>query len=217
MASIRKAKKLGIYKVPKYTKDRAKLMADTRKLISDANRRLKGLNQAGYKGTWASKKLIERLDTKVLKAWSKQGKIKVRKTLTNTQLKAIQKATQQFLTSQTSKVSGIKKVKESTLDSLRATLSKDIELDEMDVETADIELDEMDVETAYEMLSNKDFDYFNNADRVGASTMWALIEDAKEYNQSEDTFISRLLNMYDSSNDLDAIERAKRLYDRYIL
>lgn len=205
MASIRKAKKLGIYKAPKYTKERAKLIADTRKLVSDANRRLKGLNQAGYKGTWASKKLADRLDTKVLKAWNKQGKIKIDKTLTNTQLKAIQKATQQFMTSQTSKVSGIKKVKESTLDSLRATLSKDIELDEMDVESA------------YEMLSNKDFDYFNNADRVGASTMWALIEDAKEYDQSEDTFISRLLNMYDSSNDLDAIERAKRLYDRYIL
>lgn len=205
MASIRKAKKLGIYKAPKYTKERAKLIADTRKIVSDANRRLKGLNQAGYKGTWASKKLADRLDTKVLNAWNKQGKIKINKTLTNTQLKAIQKATQQFMTSQTSKVSGIKKVKESTLDSLRATLSKDIELDEMDVESA------------YEMLSNKDFDYFNNADRVGASTMWALIEDAKEYDQSEDTFISRLLNMYDSSNDLDAIERAKRLYDRYIL
>lgn len=205
MASIRKAKKLGIYKAPKYTKERAKLIADTRKLVSDANRRLKGLNQAGYKGTWASKKLADRLDTKILNAWTKQGKIKVNKILTNTQLKAIQKATQQFMSSQTSKVSGIKKVKESTLDSLRATLSKDIELDEMDVESA------------YEMLSNKDFDYFNNADRVGASTMWALIEDAKEYDQSEDTFISRLLNMYDSSNDLDAIERAKRLYDRYIL
>lgn len=205
MASIRKAKKLGIYKAPKYTKERAKLIADTRKLVSDANRRLKGLNQAGYKGTWASKKLADRLDTKILNAWNKQGKIKLNKTLTNTQLKAIQKATQQFMTSQTSKVSGIKKVKESTLDSLRATLSEDIELDEMDVESA------------YEMLSNKDFDYFNNADRVGASTMWALIEDAKEYNQNEDTFISRLLNMYNSSNDLDAIERAKRLYDRYIL
>lgn len=205
MASIRKAKKLGIYKAPKYTKERAKLIADTRKIVSEANRRLKGLNQAGYKGTWASKKLADRLDTKVLNAWNKQGKIKLNKTLTNTQLKAIQKATQQFMTSQTSKVSGIKKVKKSTLDSLRATLSKDIELDEMDVESA------------YEMLSNKDFDYFNNADRVGASTMWALIEDAKEYDQSEDTFISRLLNMYDSSNDLDAIERAKRLYDRYIL
>lgn len=205
MASIRKAKKLGIYKAPKYTKERAKLIADTRKIVSDANRRLKGLNQAGYKGTWASKKLADRLDTKVLNAWNKQGKIKLNKTLTNTQLKAIQKATQQFMTSQTSKVSGIKKVKESTLDSLKATLSKDIELDEMDVESA------------YDMLSNKDFDYFNNADRVGASTMWALIEDAKEYNQTEDTFISRLLNMYNSSNDLDAIERAKRLYDRYIL
>lgn len=205
MVSIRKAKKLGIYKIPKNTKDRARILKNTRELVSLANRRLKGLNNAGYKGTWASKKLSARLDTKILKAWTKQGKIKINKNLTNTQLKAIEKAIQQFLTSQTSKVSGIRKVKESTLDSLRATLSSDTTLDEIDVETA------------YEMLSNKDFDYFNNADRVGASTMWALIEDAKEYNQSEDTFVNRLLNMYNSSNDLDARERAKRLYDRYIL
>ena len=47
--------------------------------------------------------------------------------------------------------------------------------------------------------------------------MWALIEDAKEYNQSEDTFVNMVLNMYNSSNDLDAVDRAKRLYDRYIL
>ena len=205
MASIRKAKKLGIYKAPKYTKDRAKLMADTRKLVEQANRRLKGLNNAGYKGTYASKKLANRLDTKVLKAWTKQGKIKVNKTLSNTQLKAIQKATQQFLASKTSTGKGIREVKTSTLESLKATLSKDVELSELEIEDA------------YDMLSNKDFDYFNKADRIGASTMWALIEDAIEYDKTEDDFIRSLNNIFDFSNDLDAIEKAKRLYDRYIL
>lgn len=205
MASIRKAKKLGIYKQPKYTKERAKIMAETRALVDKANRRLKGLENAGYKGTWASKKLEQRLDTKVLNAMNKKGRIKVNKNLSNTQLLAIQKSTNQFLTSATSRPSGIKSVREKTIDSLRATLSKDINL-------ADI-----DVETAYDMLSDKDFDYFNKDDRIGASTMWALIEDAVELEQNENTFINNLLNIMDFSNDKDAIERARRLYDKYVL
>lgn len=205
MASIRKAKKLGIYKAPKYTKERAKLMAETRALVDKANRRLKGLKNAGYSNTWASKKLANRLDTETLKAWDKSGKIKINKRMTNTQLLAIQKKTNQFMTSKTSKVSGIKDVRSATIESLRATFSKDEKL-------SDIE-----VETAYDMLADKDFDYFNNEDRVGASTLWALIEDAIEYEQNEDTFLNRLLNIYESSNDLDARERAKRLYEKYVL
>lgn len=205
MASIRKAKKFGIYKAPKYTKERAKIMAETRALVDKANRRLKGLESAGYKGTWASKKLANRLDTKVLKAMDKKGRIKVNRNLTNTQLLSIQKATKQFLTSETSKVSGIRRVKNSTLESLKATLSKDMNMSDKDIESA------------YEMLSDKDFDYFNKDDRIGASTMWALIEDAIEYEQKESTFIQNLLNIMDFSNDNDAINKAKRLYDKYVL
>lgn len=205
MASIRKSKKLGIYKSPKYTKERAKIMAETRALVDKANRRLKGLESAGYKGTWASKKLTNRLDTKVLNAMNKKGRIKVNKNLTNTQLLSIQKATKQFLTSETSKVSGIRRVKNSTLESLKATLSKDMNMSDKDIESA------------YEMLSDKDFDYFNKDDRIGASTMWALIEDAIEYEQKESTFIQNLLNIMDFSNDKDAINKAKRLYDKYVL
>ena len=205
MASIRKAKKLGIYKAPKYTKDRAKLMAETRALVDKANRRLKGLKNAGYSGTYASKKLANRLDTKVLKAITKTGKIKLNKNLTNTQLKGIQKATKQFLDSKTSKVSGIKEVKRSTLESLKATLSKDVSLSELEIEDA------------YEMLSDKDFDYFNQEDRIGASTMWALIEDAIEYEKTEEGFISSLQSIMDFSNDVDARNKAKRLYEKYVL
>lgn len=205
MASIRKSKKLGIYKAPKYTKERAKIMAETRALVDKANRRLKGLESAGYKGTWASKKLSNRLDTKVLNAMDKKGRIKVNKNLTNTQLLSVQKATKQFLSSETSRVSGIKRVKNNTLESLKATLSKDMNMSDKDIESA------------YEMLSDKDFDYFNKDDRIGASTMWALIEDAIEYEEHESTFIQNLLNIMDFSNDKDAINKAKRLYDKYVL
>ena len=201
MASIRKAKKLGLYKKPKQDKE---LLRETRELVEKANRRLKGLKSAGYQGSWSSRRLSDRLDTKVLKAWNKSGKIKVNKNLNNTQLLTIQKATNQFLTSSTSTAKGIESVKAKTMETLKASLSKDEKLSDMEVETA------------YEMLANKDFDYFNNKDRVGASTMWALIEDAIEYNQTESTFINRVLNMYESSNDLDAKERLKRLYEVYV-
>ena len=97
MASIRKSKKLGIYKAPKYTKERSKLLKETRDLVDKANRRLKGLKNAGYEGTWASRKLLQRLNTDTLKALDTSGKIKIRNNMTNTQLIAIQKKTKQFM------------------------------------------------------------------------------------------------------------------------
>lgn len=204
MASIRKAKKLGIYKAPKYTKERAKLMAETRKLVEQANRRLKGLNNAGYKGTWASKKLANRIDTKVLKAWSKQGKIKINKTLTNTQLKAIQKATDQFLKSKTSTIKGIRDTELATIKSIQATLSDE----KRGLVTKE------DAEFYYDMFGNDDFNFF--ADKIGASTLWMLIDEAIENNDSEDEWVNRLAR-YITLEDLDLKERAIRLYNKYII
>lgn len=203
MASIRKAKKLGIYKPPKYTKERAKLMAETRALVEKANKRLKGLNNAGYKGTWASKKLANRIDTKTLKAWSKQGKIKLNRNLTNTQLTAIQKATKQFLKSKTSTIKGIRDTESATIKAIQETLSD---------EKRGL-VNKEDAEFYYDMFGNDDFDYF--ADKIGASTLWMLIDDAIANDDSEDDWISRL-GMYITLNDLDIRERAIRLYYKYI-
>lgn len=204
MASIRKAKKLGIYKQPKYTKERAKLIADTRKMVDKANRRLKGLKNAGYKGTWASKKLINRLDTKVLQGWSRQGKIKLNKNLTNTQIKAIQKAVDQFIKSKTSTIKGIRDTESATIKAIQSTLSD---------EKRGL-VSKEDAEFYYDMFGNNDFNYF--ADKIGASTLWMLIDEAIENNDSEDDWISRL-GMYITLNDLDIRDKAVRLYNKYIL
>lgn len=203
MASIRKAKKLGTYKKIPYTRERAKLMAETRKLVDEANRRLKGLNNAGYRGTWASKKLINRIDTKTLKAWDKTGKIKVNKNLTSTQLKAIQKATEQFLSSKTSRIKGIEETKKATIDSIKETLSEENRK----------RVTEEDAEFYYDMLGDDDFDYF--ADKIGASTLWQLIDEAIEMNDTEDSWLNRLGN-YITLNDLDIRDRAIRLYNKYV-
>lgn len=203
MASIRKAKKLGIYKKPKYTKERADLIRETRKITSQVNRRLKGLKNAGYKGTYASKKLINRLDTNKLGAY-KKGRVVVPKNATKTELMAIQKASDQFLKSKTSTARGIERTRDATIKSIQSTLSEDKKR----------KVSFEDAEFYYDMFGNDDFNYF--ADKIGASTLWALIDDAIENDFTEPEWIASL-ERYITLNDLDVRERAIRLYEKYVL
>lgn len=205
MPSIRKSKKLGIYVKPKAKAD-AEVYEETRKIVIKANKRLNALKREGLAGSWASKKLYKRLKGSKVKAYSK-GNIKISKNMTNTQLTAIERHAKQFLESKTSTKRGIDEVKKETIKSLKKALDNDKDLD----------ISALDVEDAYDMLADKDFDYFNKEDRIPASEMWALIDDAIEENQSEETFINRLLNIMDFSNDLDAVEKAKRIYNKYVL
>lgn len=203
MTSIRKAKKLGIYKVPKRTKESKQLYNETQQIVNDVNKRLRTLEKSGYGRTWSAKKLFNRMKTKKLDVYYK-GRIKLKRNLTNTQLIGIQQKSKQFLVSRTSTVKGIEEVKNETLESLKATFSQDKKLKDADVEAA------------YEMLSNKDFEFFNQEDKIGASTMWAIIEDATELDFSEETFLKRLQSIWDFSNDEDAVKKAKRIYDLYV-
>ena len=156
------------------------------------------------RGTWASKKLINRLETSTLDAWS-SGRVKISQNMTITQLRAVQKATNQFLSSKTSSLKGIQSVKESTKASLKATLSDE------DME----EITEDEVETMYSMLSDDDFKFLS--DKVGASTAWSLIEDAKESNDTEKGWINRLNRYAFEINDVDMRAKALAIYNKYIV
>lgn len=155
-------------------------------------------------GTWASKKLINRLETSTLDAWS-NGRVVIRENMTITQLRAVQKATSQFMVSKTSTLKGIESVKETTKASLKATLSDD------DIGS----LSDSEVETMYNMLSDKDFSFLS--DKVGASTAWALIEDAKEHNDTEQGWINRLNRYAFEINDVDIRNKAVAIYNKYIV
>lgn len=155
-------------------------------------------------GTWASKKLINRLETSTLDAWS-NGRVKIRENMTITQLRAVQKATSQFMASKTSTIKGIQSVKEATKESLKATLS--------DEDLGDIT--DSEVETMYNMLSDNDFKFLS--DKVGASTAWSLIEDAKESNDTEKGWINRLNRYAFEINDVDMRNKALAIYNKYIV
>jgi hypothetical protein len=212
MASIRKAKKLAkkqgkVFKAP--SSERKKLMNETREMVNKVNKRLRSLEKSGNYNSYASKKLFNRLDTKSINVLNKARNkkilsVKVTRGLTNTQLKAIQKASSQFLRSKTSTAKGIERTREQTkksmLESLKTTMDSDITKD--------------DIDDYYDMLSDRDFWYF--ADKLGASTLWQIIDEAKEKNMSESQFISTL-ELYITIPDEDIRNKAIRLYNKYVV
>ena len=176
---------------------------ETLKLAKQVNSRISQLNKHGYStGTWASKKLNTRLQTSKIGAWHR-GRVRVKESMSETQLKAIQKASRQFLDSKTSTYKGINKVKKNTIKSLASTLSDEDKG----------KLSDEDAEFYYDMLGENDFDYF--ADKIGASTLWTLIDDAITEGDSKDGWLDRL-GRYITLNDEDVRNKAIRLYNKYI-
>ena len=181
-----------------------RLEKETRKLVNKANARLDSLQRRYKSGTWATKKLANRLSSNKLRMWSKGGKIKLGKNPSKAQLLAVNKAATQFLNSATSTKKGIKATRQKTIESLRGTLSSDVE--EMSYE---------DAEKFYEMFGDSNFQTL--ADKIGSSALQACIEDAIEQGDSQDDFIKRL-EWYGgvSMNDLDMRDAAQKLYEKYV-
>lgn len=201
----RQARKKSLTRRLSTTQSTNKLEKETRKLVSKANARLDALQRRFKSGTWASKKLANRLSAGKLKMWSRQGKIKLNKRMTNTQLLAVNKAVNQFLKSKTSTKQGISDVRERTIETLRRTLSDEVE-----------ELTYDEAETYYEMFGDNDFDTL--ADKIPSSALQNIIIDAIDEDDSLNDFIQRLEDYSGlSMNDLDLRERANRLYEKYVL
>lgn len=178
------------------------LEKETRKLVSKANARLDSLQRRFKSGTWASKKLANRLSSNKLNMWTKKGKIKIGKNPTKAQLIGLNKAINQFLNSQTSTKKGISSWKKNQIESIKLNRSDDPDFTEEDAEDF------------FEMFGDNDFDFF--ASKIGASALQEIIYDAMRENDSEDEFIARL-SLYIEINDLDIREKAIRLYEKYVL
>lgn len=214
MASIRKAKKLAkkqgkVFISPSKASNSLRILVQQQ--INEVNKRLRSLERSGNYGTFASKKLFERLDSKKLSLLQKSKKVnkghvlrvKLKPNMTTADLTATSKAALQFLKSATSTPKKLKSVMEKTKKSMYETLK-----------TQGKEVTKEDIEAYYEMLGNKDFDYFN--EKIGASAMWSIIEDAINYEDTEKGFLSRL-NNYLTLNDVDIQVKAKRLYEKYVI
>ena len=185
------------------TSEQAKLFNELKILSKRANQRLVRLERAFGKDSWASKRLRNKLDIESLQAWTKTGRVKVNKSMTITQMKATIKATQQFLNSKTSTVKGVKSVRKTTISQIAKSLGTDEE-----------ELSNEEAETLYDLLTD---DYITDLLKyIPPSELWAIIEDAREKNDTEDQFIDRIEDYIDFGNDVDMINKLKHIYEKYI-
>ena len=190
----------------KSLRDRTLLLNEVKKTANKVNDRLRSLNRAGFKsGTWASKKLVERLDTNLLKSYNKKsGRVKIRKNASTRQLMSINKSLVNFLNSETSTAKGISDVRKRTIESLSRTLSD-----------FDNEVSYEEAEALYDMLENKDFTYI--VDEIGASEAWALFDESIERDETEDEFIIKMQAYLPNVKDNTRLyNRLSRLYEKYI-
>lgn len=175
---------------------------ETVKQVQKTNERLKSLSRHYKKGTWASKKLIDRLDGK--QNAYKNGRIRIPKNATTTQLKSIQKATKQFLESKTSTRKGISEVSKSIKEGMKNAF----EMEGKDITNSDIE-------DLYQMMSDDDFTKSDFEDKIGASRMDRYILDAKEKKMNVNNFID-LIEANEFSLDEDLRNKAISLYNKYV-
>lgn len=210
MASLRKAKKQAkkegrVFVEPEKLK-RRRLAKEVNEQVRLVNQRLKRLDKRGFYNSFSSKKLFERLGGDKYNALQKiNGKvvgIKIRDDMSITQLNAVSRASRNFLASATSTPDRLNRVVKKTKESMFRTLK--IKDDNLTME---------DIESYYDMLGDKDFDYYN--ERFGASTMWSVIEDAIEANDDQQAFIKRMNGLL-TLNDKEMTDRVIRLFNKYV-
>ena len=101
------------------SKEQASLFNELKKLSKRANQRIVRLEREFGKDTWATRELKDKLEVEPLQAWTRSGRVKVNKSMTETQLRATIKEVNKFLNKATSTKRGIKKARQKGIETLR--------------------------------------------------------------------------------------------------
>ena len=187
-----------------------------KKLVTKANQRITRIenkygDNAGL-GSWSVRNLYDALDNSVVNGISQlSGKIKIDKSMTKSQLKAVEKATQRFLSSKTSTLKGIDSAKKLVRQGIQKTLADPNPKVHRNVTDKDAEI-------LYSFLEDKTLR--GTTEKIGASTLWNFLIDAKEKKESGDQFGFKDF-MQDVKNHSEVIpdksmrEDLETIYNRY--
>lgn len=151
--------------------------------------------------SWAGKKLTEKLS--VVKNFNLKT-FKVPKQLTPGELKAINKALSNFLSSQTSTIKGIRDVEKTTKTGIKNLVS--------DIDN----IDNKDIETLYSFFNDKDFNYIS--EYIDPSELMVLLAETKSEGGTSDDFLRQIENyIYSDSlyQDEDLVESLERVYNKF--
>ena len=172
-------------------KEELALYNELKKLAKKANQRILRLERlTGLKGEFATKQLYDYLNSNELKAISEKGRIKVRKDFTLLQYKAIIKATNEFLESDESKVSGLKNLQREYSIKAKKSLSF------------------KQLSTLYKAKKNYTWIY----EYIPKSEFWALVNVSKEEKWNKETFIIEISNYINEEIDLELKKDLEDLY-----
>lgn len=181
-------------------KTKNELFNELRKLAKRANQRIVRLERfTGRQDAWAVANLRNRLDTEKLNAWTPKGRIKYNKSMNITELRAVIKATKNFLNSATSTKRGIEKVRQRQIKGLG--LSLDIE--------------EENAEFFYRLFEDTDYTFFVPK-YITASAMNDIIQESIEYRYNVDRYLEALEIYITIGNDTEMRARAIALYEKEI-
>lgn len=181
------------------------LLREINKIKRQANKQIKDIEKTVGANTWAVRKLRDKLDTETVKAFSQHHNVLANKRMSITQLRAVNKALQQFMSSRTSTVSGIEEVRQEVISSISKTISED--------RGRNISYDE--AETLYNMFTDTDTDELIKD--MGASAFWDIIESSKEASDNEDQFADRVARYAQREIDVDIRKKLSNIYYKYVL
>lgn len=180
--------------------DYEKLLKDIRK----ANQRIQKIQGRYGESSWAVNQLYEKIDNNNINGISTlTGNIRISRNMSDIQLKAIRKATNIFLNSQTSTLRGVRKAINNMQEALKKNYS--------DINKP---LSDKDAEKLYNIIENRDIR--NTVEQIGASETWTRTLRAKEQNLSKDKFIDLFRNTKVDINDVDIQADLERIYNMYM-
>lgn len=178
---------------------------ELKKQVIKTNKAISRIEKQYGENSWGINNLYNKLNNDVFKGVTKSGRIRLNKSMSDIQLKAIEKATSKFLENKkTSTLTGIKGVVKDVKSSLKATYGD-----------MGNKLTNKEVNMLYDLVEDKD--KRSITEQIGASEVWATIIQAKEqkldYNKFEDLISKRSST---DINDLDTKAFLEDIYSKYI-
>lgn len=174
------------------------------KEIHKANQRITRIESRYGEGAWAIRELYGKLDAPVAKAITPFGQIRITKDMSQAQLNLVRRSVKDFLKSKTSTLTGIRQTRNNIMSGLKQSLSA----------TEDIKLTDKEIEALFKLVEDKDTR--GTVEKIGASTMWKLLIDAREKKANKTDFLVKVKQYYNYSNDQDVKSDLSDFYKKYI-
>ena len=188
--------------------DKSKDFEKLKKQVARANKAIERIEKKYGEDSWGVNRLYNKLDDELVKGITKTGKIRLNKNMSDAQLKAIEKATKNFLEHEkTSTLKGIKGVIKEVKSSLKGTLGDEAN------KITDAEINKL-----YDLVEDKDKRI--TTESIGASTIWTTLTEAKEkYESGDSTFedIDTYYNLVEKRGDIQLSEDDKDFLEEIYL